>query len=709
MCVKPAVIGNCVSGYFNSLCACVQAMVIRPMVPEVSMIWNEDSSPSLGMPPFSTAASQPLCLSTASSAASSAPLLPTPLSSGPSLLSSQRFVTQLAPSSAKGCSSSSQACVGSGNGEGYAWSGGQLSECMPRPPLPAQHEQTRTIHSHNNNNMWTSRPCLTSAAPPLGSLEAASITSLPQSSSSQWPHPPISQPVSVYSSTSYPPPPPSSQGHAWPVMHHGAQPQPCVMFGVAAQPGFQPQPQPCQPRLRAPSAMHFCRPKEAGPGAGPAGCFSHLSEGVQGLQHEGPMLLPPSGQGQPHFGTSSMSSSQPCTRAVHPSPWPGQRPMYTGQGCASHSSVAALQQQGGPAGGAPCFHLQPSAHGPAPHPQPQVPLQCRNSAEGSCPPSWPETSEPASSHHAPPPLPDLQSQQQTYAQLPTADGTGAVPQGQPVPGHPVSAGFILTRPSTLSRPGQAAQGGNDSTQGDSTSSGKSSDDSGLSVTPDRSNPSPKPPLVACVGGEGAAAGSLKRVNWSGVPGEVVELLVQQDAQLKLLQAQIQQLLAQQQQQASPPTPSSADSTPSTVKRETRSTAVNTTLCQAESPWGRPAAAAQCVSIQTSPQKVAPPHSFHSSQNCPPPEPSQQAGTGRQLLGCPLSDSLAAHTAEGSVPLVSAPPTLHREEAGSAGQTPSEIRHQGAVQLSSTQREDGVAAASGSFHCDVSLEQPSPAR
>lgn len=269
------------------------------------------------------------------------------------------------------------------------------------------------------------------------------------------------------------------------------------------------------------------------------------------------------------------------------------------------------------------------------------------------------------------------------------------------------------------------QGGNDSAQGDSTScSGKSSDDSGLSVTPDYSNPSPYPPTaaLASAGGPGEGGG-VSGVNWAGVPSEVVHLLAQQDAQLKVLQAQIQQLLSQQggsapsQPTPSPSSSSSADSTPSTVRRETCSTAVNTTLLEAESPWGRPATA-HCVSVQTSPQKPAhhPRLSHHDPQTCPSAVPSHDAYTSPQrLASSPFSHDNAAHTAGGNPERVGAPApalalgTPYREEAGSAGQTPSEIRHQGAVQLSSTQREDGMVVPASSFHSDVSQEQPSPAR
>ena len=671
------------------------------------MIWNDASSPSLGLPPFSSSATQRPCLNIVSGAATSTPFPSTPLPSGPTPTSAQRFGTDLVPSLVNGYSASKQLCVGSSTSDDCMRSGGlQSSECMPRIGHPTQHQQTRTGHSQNNN-VWTPHPCLAFSTAPSGSPGVAATTGTPRFASGQQPQPLFSQPVSDYSSMSYPPPPPPhSQVHTMPVTLQGAQTQPGVMFRMDAQQSFQPQPQPSQPRLRAPTAMHYCRPHPAGFGVGPAGCVSHPSSGVQRLQHDCPVLQSPSGQGQP----PSMPTGHPRTHTMQPSHWPSQQPKYTSQGSMPHSSVTSQLSQGRPSSEAPCLHFQAPAQGIAPH----LHEHCKNIGGGFGPQSWPETGDLVRGHNVPPHLPNSQPQRQTtYAQHPSDGRPEAPPEGQPAPSHPPSSGCVLTLPSAITHPGQGLQVGNDSTQGDNTSSGKSSDDSGLSVTPDRSNPSPKPATLASLGGEGTAAGGLKGVNWSGVPGEVVQLLVQQDAQLKVLQAQIQQLLAQQQQGPAPfpstPTPSSADSTPSTVKRETCSTAVNTTLLQVESPWGRPAAAAHCVSIQTSPQKLAPPHLQRSPQSSPPPNPSHQAYASPQRLGSPFCHSTATHTAERNRQALSTSGTPCREEAASTGQTPSEIRHQGAVQLSSTQREDGMAATAGSFHSDISLEQPSPAR
>lgn len=145
-------------------------------------------------------------------------------------------------------------------------------------------------------------------------------------------------------------------------------------------------------------------------------------------------------------------------------------------------------------------------------------------------------------------------------------------------------------------------------------SGRSSNDSGLSVTPNNSNPSPKRPTSPSIK-TSDLEGAGSRISWDQVPPEVVQLLMQQDAQLKLLQAQIQTLMAQQlqhqQQLATSQGPASSSvmpghspSSPLTLSKKPtgsiHSVAVNTTVVPPDSPC-KPHHPTQCVSVQTSPQ------------------------------------------------------------------------------------------------------------
>ncbi|XP_046563984.1 LOW QUALITY PROTEIN: SCL-interrupting locus protein homolog [Haliotis rubra] len=187
---------------------------------------------------------------------------------------------------------------------------------------------------------------------------------------------------------------------------------------------------------------------------------------------------------------------------------------------------------------------------------------------------------------------------------------------------------------------------------ESTCSGKSSDDSGLSVTPDRSNPSPKTgsPNTPDKTNSNLPSG-LDTINWEQVPPEIYQLILAQNAQLQQLQTQMQQLLKQQSPAQTTPTPRTVQTesgigvSPST--RETCETAVNTTLFFPSPGETTIRPDVQSVSLQTSPVKAK----------------------------SPQSSSMVHHQQE------------PESQPSSSTQTPVEIRHKGALPLNSTQRDD----------------------
>ena len=126
---------------------------------------------------------------------------------------------------------------------------------------------------------------------------------------------------------------------------------------------------------------------------------------------------------------------------------------------------------------------------------------------------------------------------------------------------------------------------------------RSSDDSGLSKTPDHPRCpntllATQPPRLA----EVFPAGSLAQVNWAGVPGEVVQLLLNQNAQLQSLQAQVQLLLSSSDLPSIPAAVASRQTVSSdmavVVGSVGEGTTVNVPVCEL----------ARCASVQTSPCK-----------------------------------------------------------------------------------------------------------
>lgn len=194
----------------------------------------------------------------------------------------------------------------------------------------------------------------------------------------------------------------------------------------------------------------------------------------------------------------------------------------------------------------------------------------------------------------------------------------------------------------------------------SDSSGRSSDDSGLSVTPER-------PSLQQKGNDDPKQGSNiqnSNINWNQVPPEVYQLLLSQDAQLKQLQAQIQLLMHNQststqcttttelssQTETNGPQSNNAsvDSALTNSKVETCSVAVNTTMFYTSSQNN---GEHHTVALQTSPQK--------------PRTSPRQPVTSRSGNNTP---------SEGS-------------QCSVDGRTPADIRHRGVFALNSTERDD----------------------
>lgn len=188
----------------------------------------------------------------------------------------------------------------------------------------------------------------------------------------------------------------------------------------------------------------------------------------------------------------------------------------------------------------------------------------------------------------------------------------------------------------------------------SDSSGRSSDDSGLSFTPEKhhspSNPSPKP-----IQAPGDMKSTLATVNWENIPPEIYQLLMQQDRQLKELQAQIEVLTVQQAQSLN-------NSTESTANMKS----------------GGPAPQEKCtIATNTS--------IGYSVQN---EKVSVCMQTSQQDAESVL------HDYENIRQVNNAPPSTNRDVSHSSSngsgcdpRTPAEIRHRGRLPMNSTQRED----------------------
>ncbi|VDI21550.1 SCL-interrupting locus protein [Mytilus galloprovincialis] len=187
-------------------------------------------------------------------------------------------------------------------------------------------------------------------------------------------------------------------------------------------------------------------------------------------------------------------------------------------------------------------------------------------------------------------------------------------------------------------------------------SSKSSDDSGLSVTPEKQIPPPRPSSKnsATIEEEPDSVLQSKNINWNQVPPEVYQLLIQQDAQLKKLQSQIQMLITNQSNSSQNTTTTELDtqvtsvnktnSTHNNSKAEMCSVAVNTTAFSPDK-----VASCQSVSLQTSPQKPMSSRSSESSGNHTPRQGSQCSGDD--------------------------------------GRTPAEIRHRGILPFNSTHKDE----------------------
>ncbi|KAK6172016.1 hypothetical protein SNE40_018419 [Patella caerulea] len=197
-----------------------------------------------------------------------------------------------------------------------------------------------------------------------------------------------------------------------------------------------------------------------------------------------------------------------------------------------------------------------------------------------------------------------------------------------------------------------SQSGQNVAQADSTCSNKSSDDSGLSVTPDRSNPSPKTGSPENKSQNFSKPFSMDLLNKEQCSPEVYNLLMQQNTQLQQLQSQIQQLLQQQQQQNSTTSVEMLRNTTTTPDKETR-----------------------CYTLPVSKR----------SDTLQPLSP-QQDGINQNKSN--VSNSHINQNEDMQPPTVQANNIVRDgSDSGSAGLTPVEIRHKGILPLNSTQLED----------------------
>ncbi|KAL4236878.1 hypothetical protein ACF0H5_005264 [Mactra antiquata] len=236
---------------------------------------------------------------------------------------------------------------------------------------------------------------------------------------------------------------------------------------------------------------------------------------------------------------------------------------------------------------------------------------------------------------------------------PGPKSNGHLPMPQASGGLPMRAEERNSGPKT---PGQSAEGvvtnSNEIRRSNpaSDSSGRSSDDSGLSFTPEKhhspQNPSPKsePPTTSDM------KPSLAAVNWQNVPPEIYQLLMQQDKQLKQMQAQIEVLTAQ-----------SLNNTAESAQIKAMSPSEKCTIgINTSFDFGEPKSQVSAC-MQTSQQDDG---YYNTNQ----PQMSQKPSRPRPQINQDMSHS----SSNGS---------------GCDTRTPAEIRHRGRLPMNSTQKDD----------------------
>ncbi|OWF46210.1 SCL-interrupting locus protein homolog [Mizuhopecten yessoensis] len=284
--------------------------------------------------------------------------------------------------------------------------------------------------------------------------------------------------------------------------------------------------------------------------------------------------------------------------------------------------------------------------------------------------------------------PALHSNGQMFATPQVTNGKMMQPmQEKPPQFTPVSGGQIASSQDQR----------RSTTEGDSS---KSSDDSGLSFTPEKGNNAKSSASPS----EGSKQSSVPQalggsnINWNQVPKEVYQLLLQQDTQLKQLQSQIQMLMHSQSASTQcttmtdlPPSINSTDSRaqdssagPTTEENKRNnmcSVGVNTTVLYQQSK--------QPVSLQTSPQKGRPqlqhpvslPHS-HSSSDGSQPYSQHTSHHSSEESQCSMGDPRLRSSGSSSA-------QSEASRCSNDPRTPAEIRHRGVLPLNSTEREEEV--------------------
>ena len=237
-------------------------------------------------------------------------------------------------------------------------------------------------------------------------------------------------------------------------------------------------------------------------------------------------------------------------------------------------------------------------------------------------------------------------------EMPQSNPRLTVPVPQASGGLPVRAD---NRGAAVNNQMQSGEGVNVNASGEvrrsnpsSDNSGRSSDDSGLSFTPEKHHSPSNPSLKVQPKPEPESAGDLKSVvptvNWENIPPEIYQLLMKQNEQLRQLQAQIEVLTAQ---------------------------SLNTT-------------AESAVTMKS--------HPSHEIQKCSTATNTSAGLGGKEQVSACMQTSQEVQAFEN--PRQTYPnDTDNRNMSNSSSsgcetRTPLEIRHRGRLPMNSTQRDDG---------------------